>query len=58
MLSLYREIMRTLKEVPDRGHKTELKEWTRTEFKKNKLEKDEVGFKSDFCAGTFAFFLK
>lgn len=58
VLSLYREIMRALKEVPDKGHKTELMEWTRTEFKKNKLEKDEVGFNTDFCAGMFAFFLK
>lgn len=44
VLSLYREILRTLREVPNEEHKKELADWARAEFKKNKHEKDEVEY--------------
>lgn len=34
--------MRTLREVPNEDHRKELADWARSEFKKNKHEKDEV----------------
>ena len=42
VLSLYREILRTLRGIENAGQRRELAEWARAEFKKNKLEKDEV----------------
>ncbi|KAJ7339672.1 LYR motif-containing protein 2 [Desmophyllum pertusum] len=42
VLSLYREILRALREVSNKDHRKELADWARSEFKKNKHEKDEV----------------
>ncbi|XP_031560596.1 LYR motif-containing protein 2-like [Actinia tenebrosa] len=42
VLTLYREIMKTLKEVPNAQHREDLKVWARDEFKQNKNEKDEA----------------
>lgn len=44
VLSLYREILRTLRDVPSEDHRKELADWARSEFKKNKNEKDEVKY--------------
>lgn len=44
VLSLYREIFKTLREVENEDHRKELADWARSEFKKNKHEKEEVSF--------------
>ena len=44
MLCLYRQILRTLKEVPDEKSKKELRDWAREEFERNKHQKDEVQY--------------
>ena len=44
VLSLYREILRTVREVSNEDHRKELADWARSEFKKNKHEKDEVTY--------------
>ncbi|KAM7429513.1 LYR motif-containing protein 2 [Porites harrisoni] len=51
VLSLYRQILRTLREVPDEDHKKELADWARAEFKKNKHEKDEIVIKMMLSQG-------
>ena len=45
VLSLYREIFKTLREVENEDHRKELADWARSEFKKNKHEKEEVSFR-------------
>ncbi|XP_006814171.1 LYR motif-containing protein 2-like [Saccoglossus kowalevskii] len=44
-LQLYRDILRCLKEVENKDSRKELADWARTEFKKNKNEKDEMAIK-------------
>lgn len=45
VLSLYRRILRTIKQVPDQQYQTELKEWARADFKNNAHHKDEITIK-------------
>ncbi|XP_066285682.1 LYR motif-containing protein 2-like [Branchiostoma lanceolatum] len=40
-LQLYRDILRSLRQVPDPEHKKYLVDWARHEFKQNKGETDE-----------------
>ncbi|KAK3748808.1 hypothetical protein QZH41_016021 [Actinostola sp. cb2023] len=47
VLTLYRDIMKTLKDVQNPQHRSELKTWAREEFKQNKHEKDEVSLLQD-----------
>ncbi|XP_022089946.1 LYR motif-containing protein 2-like [Acanthaster planci] len=42
VLSLYRDIQRSLRRVPNKKDRDELRVWAREEFKKNKKEKDEI----------------
>lgn len=51
VLSLYREILRTLRDVPSEDHRKELADWARSEFKKNKNEKDEIVIKMMLSQG-------
>ncbi|KAK2550259.1 LYR motif-containing protein 2 [Acropora cervicornis] len=51
VLTLYRQILRTLREVPNEDHKKELADWARAEFKKNKEEKDEIVIKMMLSQG-------
>jgi hypothetical protein len=62
VLKLYREMMKTLREIPDPQHREELKTWARDEFKQNKNEKDEVSpyryiYHTHFIILTLSFFL-
>ncbi|KAJ8984265.1 hypothetical protein NQ317_007498 [Molorchus minor] len=43
--SLYRNIFRTIKRVPDKDHQRELKEWARRDFKANQHHTDEITIK-------------
>ncbi|XP_068698118.1 LYR motif-containing protein 2-like [Montipora capricornis] len=51
VLRLYREILRTLREVSNDDHRKELENWARAEFKKNKEEKDEIVIKMMLSQG-------
>lgn len=42
MKDLYRQIFRTIKELPDQNYQKELKEWARTEFRQNSNHTDEI----------------
>lgn len=42
MKDLYRQIFRTIKELPDKNYQKELKEWARTEFRQNSNQTDEI----------------
>lgn len=44
VLTLYREILKTIKQIENPQHREELKIWAREEFKQNKSEKNEVSF--------------
>ncbi|XP_052741176.1 LYR motif-containing protein 2 [Bicyclus anynana] len=46
VLKLYRDIIRTLRKVPDESTRLELKEWARTDFRNNKHHSDETTIKS------------
>ncbi|CAH2269006.1 LYR motif-containing protein 2 [Pararge aegeria] len=46
VLKLYRDIIRTVKKVPDESTRLELKEWARTDFRNNKHHNDETTIKS------------
>ncbi|CAG9135743.1 unnamed protein product [Plutella xylostella] len=46
VLKLYREILRSIKRVPDEKTRLELREWARTDFKKNKDTTDETAIKA------------
>ncbi|XP_071051666.1 LYR motif-containing protein 2 [Onthophagus taurus] len=45
VLRLYRRILRTIKEVPDKTHQKELLDWARSDFKNNSHHTDEVTIK-------------
>lgn len=42
VLSLYRKILRTIKQVPDKQDRDYLKNWAKSDFKNNKNVKEEV----------------
>ena len=42
VLTLYRNIMKTLQQIHNLEHRQELRAWARQEFKQNMHEKDEV----------------
>lgn len=42
VLKLYRDILRTIKKIPDDFYRKEMAQWARDDFKKNKHLSDEV----------------
>ncbi|CAH2047502.1 unnamed protein product, partial [Iphiclides podalirius] len=46
VLKLYREIFRTIRQIPEESTRIELKDWARTDFKNNKHHSDEATIKS------------
>lgn len=44
MLSLYRNMMRTIRQVPDEGDRKYLRDWARDEFKRNKNSTNQVRY--------------
>ncbi|CAG2057658.1 unnamed protein product [Timema podura] len=46
VLKLYRDIIRTLRDVNDETSKREILEWARTDFQKNKHHTDEFVIKA------------
>ncbi|XP_073813771.1 LYR motif-containing protein 2 [Musca autumnalis] len=51
VLKLYREIFRTIKQVPDASSQYELKSWARHDFRTNQHQTDEVAIKMLIQAG-------
>ncbi|XP_038047373.1 LYR motif-containing protein 2-like [Patiria miniata] len=45
VLGLYRDIQRSLRRVPDKTDREELRQWAREEFKKNKKQQDEIAIR-------------
>ena len=42
VLKLYREILRTIKTIPDDFYREEMKRWAQDDFRRNKNMTDEV----------------
>lgn len=42
VLGIYRNMLRTIRQVPDEGDKKYLRDWARDEFKRNKNATDKV----------------
>lgn len=51
VLKLYRQILRSIKQVPDLNSRRELQEWVRTDFKNNKHHTDEIVIKMMIQSG-------
>lgn len=45
VLKLYREIFRTIRQVPEKSTQFELREWARHDFRTNKNQNDEIAIK-------------
>lgn len=45
VLNLYRRIFRTIKQIPNKQHREELKEWARNDFRNNQNHTDELTIK-------------
>ncbi|XP_030375322.1 LYR motif-containing protein 2 [Scaptodrosophila lebanonensis] len=45
VLKLYRDILRTIRQVPDKGSQWELRSWARHDFQNNRGQTDEVAIK-------------
>ncbi|XP_016930540.3 LYR motif-containing protein 2 [Drosophila suzukii] len=45
VLKLYREIFRTIRQVPDKNSQLELRSWARHDFETNRNQTDEVAIK-------------
>ncbi|XP_068145682.1 LYR motif-containing protein 2 [Drosophila tropicalis] len=45
VLKLYRDIFRTIRQVPDKHSQMELKAWARYDFETNRQQSDEVAIK-------------
>ncbi|KAH8309581.1 LYR motif-containing protein 2 [Drosophila kikkawai] len=45
VLKLYREIFRTIRQVPDKNSQAELRSWARHDFHTNRNQSDEVAIK-------------
>ncbi|KAK0183439.1 hypothetical protein PV327_001482 [Microctonus hyperodae] len=50
-LTLYRKILRTIKQVPDKNDREYLKNWAKSEFIANKNLSDEFAIKSAIIHG-------
>ncbi|KAL1505184.1 hypothetical protein ABEB36_004805 [Hypothenemus hampei] len=42
---LYRQILRVIRQVPNKEHQLELSQWARTEFRQNSYHTDEIVIK-------------
>uniref|UniRef100_A0A667Z0A8 LYR motif-containing protein 2 n=1 Tax=Myripristis murdjan TaxID=586833 RepID=A0A667Z0A8_9TELE len=42
VLSIYRNMLRTIRQVPDEGDRKYLRDWAREEFKRNKTATNQV----------------
>lgn len=42
ILGIYREMLRTIRQVPEDGDRKYLRDWARDEFKRNKSVSDQV----------------
>lgn len=42
ILGIYRDILKTIREIPDEGDRKYLRAWARDEFKKNKNSTNQV----------------
>lgn len=51
VLSLYRRILRTIKDIPDEYYRKEMKEWARDGFRTNKQLKSEIEIKMAITFG-------
>ncbi|XP_055905544.1 LYR motif-containing protein 2 [Eupeodes corollae] len=45
VIKLYREIFRTIRQVPEKSTQTELREWARYDFRNNKNQTEEIAIK-------------
>ncbi|KAH8280315.1 hypothetical protein KR018_002440, partial [Drosophila ironensis] len=45
VLKLYRDIFRTIRQVPDKSSQSELRAWARYDFQANRHQSDEVAIK-------------
>ncbi|EDV37355.1 uncharacterized protein Dana_GF11459 [Drosophila ananassae] len=45
VLKLYRDIFRTIRQVPDKNSQLELRAWARHDFETNRNQNDEVAIK-------------
>lgn len=45
VLKLYRELFRTIKQVPDKSSQNDLKEWVRSDYRTNMHHTDELTIK-------------
>lgn len=45
VLNLYRRILRTIKQVPDKQNQTELQNWARNDFRINQHHTDDLTIK-------------
>lgn len=41
-MGIYRDMLRTIRQVPDEGDRKYLRDWTRDEFKRNKSATNQV----------------
>lgn len=51
VLKLYRDLHRTIKKVPDESSRKELRLWLREDFRKNKLQTEEIQIKMSMQVG-------
>ncbi|KAL4232837.1 LYR motif-containing protein 2 [Mactra antiquata] len=51
VLKLYRNILRTVKEIPDDYYRNEMAKWARDDFRKNKHLTDEMAIKMMISKG-------
>lgn len=51
VLKLYREIFRTIRQVPDANSRTELRDWARSDFRTNAHHTDELTIKMQMQHG-------
>ncbi|XP_065224709.1 LYR motif-containing protein 2 [Planococcus citri] len=51
VLRLYKDIMKTIREIPNEQDRTYMLEWARKDFKSNKSETDEYVIKSHMKTG-------
>ncbi|CAL1261373.1 unnamed protein product [Larinioides sclopetarius] len=50
-LNLYRDILRTIKKIPNKEHRIELKQWVREDFEHNKHLRDEDNIRYQLTRG-------
>lgn len=51
VLSLYRSMLRSIKQIPDKDYRSELLEWARRDFRNNAHQTDELAIKMQISYG-------